>query len=180
MPALNRCAVSVVPRQPLLDWAVGLGLELPAAAARDAGLYLLPPYATDAEAEALLRRAHALIFETELAVWCPVQRLWPQDRSYGVFRRWFEPRFHPLVQDLVAGGRPRVLSPRVSTQAAAAGRAPVADDDAPPERRGMPLPLRILAGVGALSFLLIGLNSLLLPPAAPPASPPPPPAGQAT
>ena len=61
-----------------------------------------------------------------------------------------------------------------------AALAPVADDDAPPERRGMPLPLRILAGVGALSFLLIGLNSLLLPQAAPPASPPPPPAGQAT
>jgi hypothetical protein len=44
----------------------------------------------------------------------------------------------------------------------------------------MPLPLRILAGVGALSFLLIGLNSLLLPPAAPPVAPPQPPAGQAT
>ncbi|MCP9886249.1 hypothetical protein KBY97_14105 [Synechococcus sp. ATX 2A4] len=177
---MNRCAVSVVPRQPLLDWALGLGLELPGAAAREAGLYLLPSYATDAEAEALLRRAHAVIFETELSVWCPVQRLWPQDRSYGVFRRWFEPRFHPLVQDLVAGGRPTVLSPRAALLAGAAGLAPVADDDALPERTGMPLPLQILAGVGALSFLLIGLNSLLLPPVAPPSSPPPPQAGQAT
>lgn len=180
MPALNRCAVSVVPRQPLLDWAAGLGLELPGAAAREAGLYLLPPYATDAEAEVLLRRAHAVIFATELAVWCPVQHLWPQDRSYGVFRRWFEPRFHPLVQDLVAGGQFTADASGAAFLAAAAARAPLAGDDAMPERTGMPLPLRILAGVGALSFLLIGLNSLLLPPAAPPAAPPQPPAGQAT
>ncbi len=180
MSALNRCAVSVVPRQPLLDWAAGLGLELPGAAAREAGLYLLPPYATDAEAEGLLRRAHAVIFETELAVWCPVQHLWPQDRSYGVFRRWFEPRFHPLVQDLVTGGRLSASSSGAPPLAAVATRSPLAGDDALPERTGMPLPLRILAGVGALSFLLIGLNSLLLPPAAPPVAPPQPPAGQAT
>ena len=30
-----------------------------------------------------------------------------------------------------------------------------------PDRSGMPLALRILAGVGALSFLLLGINSLL-------------------
>jgi hypothetical protein len=30
-----------------------------------------------------------------------------------------------------------------------------------PDRSGMPLVLRILAGIGALSFLLLGINSLL-------------------
>jgi hypothetical protein len=40
----------------------------------------------------------------------------------------------------------------------------------------MPLALRILAAVGALSFLMIGIDSLVLPlrsPPAPPRTPPP-------
>jgi len=39
-----------------------------------------------------------------------------------------------------------------------------------PDRSGMPLALRILAGIGALSFLLLGINSLL-PALHPPARP---------
>ena len=34
-------------------------------------------------------------------------------------------------------------------------------DDDLPASEGMPLPLRILAGVGALSFILMGLNGLV-------------------
>ena len=34
-------------------------------------------------------------------------------------------------------------------------------DDDLPVSEGMPLPLRILAGVGALSFILMGLNGLV-------------------
>ena len=47
------------------------------------------------------------------------------------------------------------------------------------ERSGLPLPLRILALVGALSFLMIGLNSLM-PPRTRPQPPPLPSDAQAS
>jgi hypothetical protein len=46
------------------------------------------------------------------------------------------------------------------------------DEDRDLEDRGMPLPLRVLAAVGAFSFLMLGLSSLVpllrMPPPAPP------------
>ena len=47
------------------------------------------------------------------------------------------------------------------------------------EKSGLPLPLRILALVGAVSFLMIGINSLM-PPRTPSRSPPLPSGEQAS
>ncbi|SBO44438.1 conserved protein of unknown function [Cyanobium sp. NIES-981] len=48
------------------------------------------------------------------------------------------------------------------------------DPDAMPQRQGLPLGLRILALLGALSFVMLGVNSLLPLLRWPPAPPPPP------
>jgi hypothetical protein len=101
MAVVNRCAIGVYPSQKLLDWAQGLDLDIDAGEAREPCLYLIPEYDTEEEAEEILEEVYAVIFEAELDFWHSDRGAWPAERTYRVFRKWFEVRFYPLIQDLV-------------------------------------------------------------------------------
>jgi hypothetical protein len=51
-------------------------------------------------AEKLLAKSCAHIFEEELDGWYRVPESWPQDRGIKTFRRWFSYTFHSMVVDL--------------------------------------------------------------------------------
>ena len=70
-------------------------------------LYLIPDYDTQEEAEGILEEVYEAIFEAELDYWNRDTGTWPAERTYAVFRKWFEVRFYPLIQDLV--GEAQVL-----------------------------------------------------------------------
>lgn len=103
MPIINRCALTVAPGPPMLAWLQPF--TTPAEAERilrDRSLYLID---ADDSLEAGEPRIPApsicaRIFEAELELWCRDRRLWPADRSPEAFQRWFELRFHHLVDDL--------------------------------------------------------------------------------
>jgi len=103
MAVVNRCAVGVYPSEQLLDWArrLELEVEVEAAGAREPCLYLIPDYDTQEEAEAILSEVYEAIFEAELDYWHRDIGAWPAERTYPVFRKWFDVRFYPLIQDLV-------------------------------------------------------------------------------
>jgi hypothetical protein len=42
-------------------------------------------------------------FEDQLDCWYCAAELWPKDRSYKIFRHWFERRFHSMLIDLAEG-----------------------------------------------------------------------------
>ena len=96
---LNRGALIVRPAQPYLDWAASLD---------DSGIlpdpdgevtvYLVPEYEDDLEAEKVLRRVYADVFERELFGWCT--DLWPQRRTFAVFKAWLRIEMHSIVEDL--------------------------------------------------------------------------------
>ena len=97
---LNRCAVIVHPKKPYLDWAASLD---------DAGIdpldgerkvYLLPEYNDDVEAMALLSHTYDLIFQAELENWHLIVEDWPANRTFAMFREWFEVEMHSMVSDL--------------------------------------------------------------------------------
>jgi hypothetical protein len=101
MPVVNRCAVAVSARKPMIDWTrpfwtredmEGLGEEQ--------SLYLLSTWDEEREIERRLQERWAEIFESELELWSRDRQLWPPSRSYGMFLAWFELRFFPLVEDL--------------------------------------------------------------------------------
>lgn len=101
MGVVNRCAVGVRGREPLLRWAEQLdpaGLEEFGA---EPTLYLIPEFDTDDEQEELLREAYEVIFEQELQSWSSDPSLWPQERSYELFRDWFDVVIYPVIDDLV-------------------------------------------------------------------------------
>jgi hypothetical protein len=67
MTAINRCAVGIGPRQPLIDWIrqVSGDHEVRWGANED-GLYLLPEYEDDSEAVVVLEDNYERIFKAEL------------------------------------------------------------------------------------------------------------------
>jgi len=101
---LNRGVVMVRPKQPYLDW--GLGVDDSGIAPDTAGertVYLIPSFESDDEAWELLSTAYDLIFEGELWGWHTEPADWPQHRTFEMFRAWFDVELHSVVEDLCDG-----------------------------------------------------------------------------
>ena len=98
---LNRGALIVRPAQPYLDWAASLDDSgiLPDPEG-EVTIYLVPEYEDDLEAEKVLRRVYAEVFERELFGWCTDESLWPKRRTLAVFKAWFTVEMHSIVEDL--------------------------------------------------------------------------------
>jgi hypothetical protein len=100
---LNRGVLIVRPRQPYLDWASQLD---------DSGLvpdpedeqtvYLIPEFESDDEAWEILEDAYAQVFERELEGWHTDESAWPQNRTFAMFKEWFDIELHSVVEDLCA------------------------------------------------------------------------------
>lgn len=101
---INRGAVIIRPGQPYVDWAAGLD---------DSGIlpdpndeptiYLIPNYDDDAEAWELLAECYDAIFEAELEGWHTIESDWPSNRTFAMFREWFDITLCSCVEDLCAG-----------------------------------------------------------------------------
>ena len=104
MDAINRSAVIVTPTQTFLDWlhrADPSTADLSLADLRqEPTIYLLPEYDTEAEAREHLRVYCSDIFEEQLDGWYRVPSVWPVDRTFDTFIRWFEYSFHSVLFDL--------------------------------------------------------------------------------
>ena len=101
MAIINRCAVGIGPRLPLIEWSQRVsGEEQFRWDENDHGLYLLPAYEDDEEGWQVLQRVYGTIFEKELSSWCSDVSLWPSPRSFSLFEEWFEVRFYDLIEDL--------------------------------------------------------------------------------
>jgi hypothetical protein len=98
---LNRGGMIVRPKQPYLDWAAQLD---------DSGLvpdprgeqtvYLIPQFENDDEASAILQDIYAEVFERELDGWHTDESAWPRNRTFAMFKEWFDVELHSVVEDL--------------------------------------------------------------------------------
>ena len=57
----------------------------------------------DRSLERWLKKIFAMLLESELEGWYTDPTLWPQERSYKLFRQWFTPECHTLLFDVVGG-----------------------------------------------------------------------------
>ena len=100
---LNRCAVTIRAKEPLLGWLKSLpdyhDLTLEDVN-QETTVYLLPVYESDAEMNMLLEQYYDLLFEEELSGWWMAKDDWPERRSLQTFNAWFEVDFHSVVVDL--------------------------------------------------------------------------------
>jgi hypothetical protein len=98
---LNRAALVVRPKQPVLDWAAQLD---------DSGLvpnvdgeqtvYLVAQFDDDGGAQKVLQRVFAEVVQRELFGWHADAAAWPLERTFALFRKWFTVELHSVVEDL--------------------------------------------------------------------------------
>lgn len=101
---LNRAASIVRPARPFIEWALDLDdTGLAPQPEDEATVYLVPGYADANEREMILDAVHAEVFERELAAWHTVERDWPENRTFSMFKSWFEVELHSVVEDLCVG-----------------------------------------------------------------------------
>jgi hypothetical protein len=101
---LNRSAIAVTPKQPFLDWLNSVETDNTRTLDQlEKTLYLIPDYEDPEEAESLLKVGYEGIFNRELFAWHMGEKSWPKDRSFELFKAWFDVEFFDTVVDIVAG-----------------------------------------------------------------------------
>lgn len=98
---INRGSIIVRPKQPYLKWATQLDDSgiLPDVKGEHT-IYLIPEFNDDVEAIAILAKCFDIIFEEELHGWHTDESAWPKNRTFAMFREWFNFEFHSVVEDL--------------------------------------------------------------------------------
>jgi hypothetical protein len=102
---VNRHAAIVKPKEPFLqwlkntpDWDLNITLE-------DLRLecmsILIPDFDGEQEQESFMEAIHQAIFEMELDAWYRDEAVWPKDRDYDLFKKWFDVEVHPMVIDTI-------------------------------------------------------------------------------
>ena len=105
MEMLNRSAVIVKPRQPYLEWAKrddaeGLAETVFKTFHEEPTVYLLPEYEDPATQQEVLEEFWRGLFDAMLEVWVTDEAYWPKNRTFEMFREWFEVQMSSIVQDL--------------------------------------------------------------------------------
>jgi hypothetical protein len=110
MNIVNRTVLVLRPKTPYVEWANGF--EGPSLAPEEYGrmtsVFLVPELDTDEDAAAYVRDNYQTLFEHELEAWMRDEHTWPDDRSWDVFRAWFEVEIYTTVVDL--GEEPLALA----------------------------------------------------------------------
>jgi ribosomal protein L24E len=105
MPFLYRTAVTVIRKQPYLDWANSFddgGPELTNELAEDRRtVYLVGESDGRPDLRRLLDDYWEEIFEKELAMWMEAEDDWPASRTREMFDAWFDAEITDTVIDLV-------------------------------------------------------------------------------
>lgn len=101
---LNRSAIVVTPKQPFLDWLhaadpTSIELTLPDLI-EDPTIYLIPECDTNQDVLEVLRHICQDIFEEQLASWYTDEFVWPRNRGFDAFHRWFDYSHHSMLFDL--------------------------------------------------------------------------------
>jgi hypothetical protein len=104
MPLLNRSLLTVRPRRPFLDWYLSQDdaedVTLEDLREEPTG-YLLSEYELEEDRDAVLQHFWDLVFEHELMAWVDNEKAWPRERTFPMFRDWFDVELSSLVIDIV-------------------------------------------------------------------------------
>ncbi|OGF51618.1 MAG: hypothetical protein A2044_04285 [Candidatus Firestonebacteria bacterium GWA2_43_8] len=105
-PSINRTALIVKPLKPYWDWANSIEDGVPReqknfnSTEMDTTVYLIPdldPTEVNDHIEAMFPE----IFEGELEAWWTNEKDWPKNRTFAMFKEWFDVSVSSLVYDTV-------------------------------------------------------------------------------
>jgi hypothetical protein len=105
MRVLNRIAVSIIGKQPYLDWTrkhdadANKGLLTVARAKPYGTAILLPEFEVEEDVQEWIEENASWLFEFQLSSWTEEESTWPQGRDLKRFREWFRVDIHTTVVD---------------------------------------------------------------------------------
>ncbi len=106
METIDRMAVVVLPREPVVDWVNETDPDhliwLEDISWRG-NVYLIPRFETIEEAEMHVESIFDDIFCNELAEWFEDKSKWPQERTYDMFLEWFDVIYDVVAYDTLNG-----------------------------------------------------------------------------
>lgn len=103
---INRTAVVIKPKQPLIDWINGLpDAEDPEFTlkdfSRDTEVFLIPDQPSEKVALNYIKGLYAGIFCRLLSDICTEESWWPEKTDWPAFQEWFDLEIHSMVLDTV-------------------------------------------------------------------------------
>lgn len=105
MKTINRTVLTIIPRQPYIDWVNSIdqdGIKIDMENKQSLAILISDKY-DEYNYEQLLKRNYSDIFEEELNAWIVDPNIWPEDRSYEAFNKWFEVIVSDMVIDMGIG-----------------------------------------------------------------------------
>ena len=104
---LNRAAILLKYKKPAIDWINDADpySDDPGITVEDVNtertVYLVRDEVADSPeaTEEWLKANQQVLFERELDGWYSDPTIWPKDRSYNQFKKWFEVECHSVVED---------------------------------------------------------------------------------
>jgi hypothetical protein len=98
--SINRNAIMVKPKQPLLDWINTIYPDNPVEEEQEGTIYLVKESDSNEETEKWLKKNYDDIFQNELNDWHTDEKDWPQKRTYKQFMEWFAVEVYSMIFDL--------------------------------------------------------------------------------
>jgi len=98
--SINRNAILVKIKQPLLDWINSIYPDSPVESTNEGTIYLIKEKDSNVAIEKWLKNNFDNIFINELNDWHTDEKDWPQKRTYKQFKEWFDVEIHSMILDL--------------------------------------------------------------------------------
>ncbi len=104
---LNRYALILHPKKPLLDW---VNYIFPDSSEVESWnplendrttVYLIPQFDYPGDAVEWVKLNFDYFFELNFEDWCTDEELWPKNRSWELFQEWFEISVQSCVSDVL-------------------------------------------------------------------------------
>ena len=89
MKAINRTAITIIPKQPYINWVNSFEDDVGYDKAY-ATTILIPDEYDEFDYEVYLKKIFKLIFEEQLESWMADPDSWPKKRTYKMFKEWFD------------------------------------------------------------------------------------------
>jgi hypothetical protein len=97
---IDRSAFVIKPRKPLHDWLIKIEADsIHDNFDDDPNVYLIPSFNEPYEIEPWIEKNYDLIFCDQMNLWCLDESKWIQNRTFKLFKEWFDFSFHTIIFD---------------------------------------------------------------------------------
>ena len=100
--ATDRSALLIVPNEIYYNWWRCVIKNKDFFCQSEPDIFLIPGFALMEHAESFIRTFYDLFFQYELKKWGVDSSFWPVNRTFDMFRKWFDVRLSCRVSDILA------------------------------------------------------------------------------